>query len=403
MSLINQMLKDLEQRGAGDPEVIISGTEKAMTSKFDNIQPMPSQLPNKLPLMKIAVVLALLASTAYYWIQHGLDKNESYKADIANIKESQDIIYAPADLKVSEAAKTDDASITAQKSDMTKMNESGNIDSEPLFVTELKFQPIATKAHKSTNNIEPNKPLTIETTQVNATALVESAKQNLQEKNLTVNQQTVKSATKLNFGNATGGKLITADQKSANYFRLAISNLQQGRVAEAQAHLTLALEAKPANQEARQTLAGLLLDNKRNDEARAILTTGLAIAPEQSDFRMAIARLQVESGDHAGALNTLEEGLSNAKGNADYQGFLATLLQRVERHEEAINHYMTALSLNSNSTSALIGLGISLQAVGKFENAQEAFTRAQSAKTLSLELSKFVDQQLKVINQHINN
>jgi len=399
MSLINQMLKDLEQRGAGDSEVIIADTEKAMISKFDNIQPMPNQLPNKLPLMKIAVVIALLASTAYYWIQHGLNKNELHNAVIANINESKDIISAPADSKVSEVAEMPDASITAQKSDTTKMNASENINSEPLFVTELKFQPNAAKF----NTIESSKPLIIEATQVNPTSLVESAKQNLQEKNLTVSQQAVKSATKSNLGNATGGKLITADQKSANYYRLAISNLQQGRIAESQANLTLALEANPANQEARQTLAGLLLDNKRNDEARMILATGLAIAPEQSDFRMTIARLQVESGDRAGALNTLEQGLSNAKGNADYHGFLATLLQRVERHEEAIDHYMSALSLNSNSTSALIGLGISLQAVGKFENAQEAFTRAQSTKSLSIELSQFVDQQLKVINQHINN
>lgn len=401
MSLINQMLKDLEQRGAGDSEVLIADAEKSMISKFDNIQPMPSQLSIKLPLMKIAVVVALLAITAYYWVQHGLNNNETHKAVIANVQQPQDIISAPAQLKVSEVV---DTSFTAQNIDTSKKNESARIDPAPLFVTELKLQPIATTTHASTkNNIEPNKPLTIETTQVNPTGLVEPAKPSPQEKNVTVNQQAVKSATKSNAGNATVGKLITPDQKSSNYYRLALSNLQQGRVAEAQANLTLALEANPANQDARQTLAGLLLDNKRNDEARATLATGLAIAPEQSDFRMTIARLQVESGDHAGALNTLEQGLSFANGNADYQGFLATLLQRAERHEEAINHYMTALSLNSNSTSVLIGLGISLQAVGKFENAQEAFTRAQSTKSLSPELSQFVDQQLKVINQHIDN
>jgi MSHA biogenesis protein MshN len=199
------------------------------------------------------------------------------------------------------------------------------------------------------------------------------------------------------------GKQIRPDQKSANDYRQALSNLQQGRVAEAQANLTLALEANPSNHEARQTLAALLLDNKRNDEAKAILVAGLDIAPEQNDFRMAIARLELESGDQAGALNTLEQGLSYAKSNADYQGFLATLLQRAERHEEAITHYMTALSLKSDSTSALIGLGISLQAVGKFENALEAFNRAQSSNALSPELSQFVNQQLKEINQHIIN
>jgi MSHA biogenesis protein MshN len=118
---------------------------------------------------------------------------------------------------------------------------------------------------------------------------------------------------------------------------------------------------------------------------------------------MALARLQVEAGDITDGLNTLEQGLSFAKNDADYQNFLATLLQRANRHEEAINHYTNALSLNSTSPSSLIGLGISLQAVGKLEQSQEAFTRAQSIATLSPELSVFVEQRIKQINQRLQN
>ena len=164
-----------------------------------------------------------------------------------------------------------------------------------------------------------------------------------------------------------------------------------------------ALEANPANQEARQTLAGILLDNNRNDEARAILATGLAISPEQTNFRIALARLQVELGDKSAALNTLEQGLAYANNNADYQSFLATLLQRANRHEEAISHYNAALSINSGAANSLVGLGISLQTTGKLENAQDAFARAQSLASLSPELAQFIDQQLKQINQHLQN
>ena len=194
------------------------------------------------------------------------------------------------------------------------------------------------------------------------------------------------------------GKQIRPEQKSNNYYRLALAQLQQGRVSEAQANLSLALESNPANQEARQTLAGLLLENKRQDEAKAILTAGLAIAPEQNDFRMAIARLQVEAGDRSSALNTLEQGLGYANNNADYQVFTATLLQSAKRHEDAVQHYMTALALRSNDAKALIGLGISLQALGKLDKAQEAFNRAQATATLSPELTLFVEQQLKQLN-----
>ena len=117
---------------------------------------------------------------------------------------------------------------------------------------------------------------------------------------------------------------------------------------------------------------------------------------------MALARLQVEAGDRAGALNTLVQGLMYVKTNPDYQSSYAALLQRAERHVEAIEHYMSALSVNNNATNSLIGLGISLRAIEKLENAQEAFTRAQSSTTLSPELSLFIEQQLKQINQRLH-
>jgi MSHA biogenesis protein MshN len=241
---------------------------------------------------------------------------------------------------------------------------------------------------KPEQNVEPAK-------------LISPEKSTLKD-HVTSDHVTSKPIVKSNVDDTSIGKQIRPDQKSGNFYRQAITNLQQGRVAEAQANLTQALEANPANQEARLTLAGLLVDNKRNDEAKATLAAGLAISPEQSDFRMALARLQVEAGDRTGALNNLEQGLAYAKGNADYQSFFATLLQRAERHEEAINHYMTALSLNDTNPNSLIGLGISLQAVGKLENAQEAFTRAQTSTTLTPELSMFVDQRLKQINQRLS-
>jgi MSHA biogenesis protein MshN len=204
-------------------------------------------------------------------------------------------------------------------------------------------------------------------------------------------------------------KQIRADQQSDNYYRQALTYLQQGRVSEAQANLTQALEADPKNHDARQTLASLFLENKRNDDARTILADGLGIAPEQTDFRIALARLQVEAHDNAGALITLEQGVAYAKNNADFHSFIATMLQRAERHDEAINHYMSSLSIgnaspnNTTTTSTLIGLGISLQAVGKLDDAKLAFTRVQSMSALNPELSLFVDQRLKQINQRLQN
>ena len=399
MSLINQMLKDLEQRGAGGSDVMIANTDKTITTKLGVIsKDQPKQLTTKLPYIKIGGLMVILAVGVYLstLLRSTIpQKTEAAKTFINNSKIPTivNITNQTSKQKIEEPLAV--APIIA-----SAIEKPANSESSPLFATEHKYKPIpaqtpSTKADKTeleSNNVKAH--LIPET--VNSAKTIES------DKSMVADHLVSKPLVKLNVDNVSISKQIRPDQKSENFYQQALINLQQGRVAEAQANLTQALEANQSNQEARQTLAGLLIDNKRNDEAKAILTAGLVIAPEQSDFRMALARLQVEAGDRVSALNTLEQGLIYAKANADYQSFFATLLQRLERHEEAINHYMIAISLNDATPNSLIGLGISLQAVGKLENAKDAFTRAQASTTLTPELSQFIEQQLKQINQRLH-
>ena len=410
MSLINQMLKDLEQRGAGSTD-----TEKQISSKLNaTLSPFPEQKSSfkfSSLFIKISILIVLLAGGVFLW-------NHS---DSIQTKSSAFVKSFTFDLK----KKTDinsPTSMIAPKPIETAANEMAtnhfvnkkNVASETKIENKLRFKPTAANALKRDekeskilanyssdyeNKSEKNLELNVSSTIAKPIEAIEPATHKTPE----LAAVALKTAALSTIDNAAVGKQIRPEQKSENFYRQAISNLQQGRVTEAQEALTKSLDANPANQEARQMLTGLLLDNKRNDEARVILATGLAITPEQSDFRMVLARLQVEAGDRSGALSTLELGQKYAINNAEYQSFLAIMLQRAERHEEAINHYNIALSLNSSAANSLIGLGISLQATGKLKNAQEAFTRAQSVTSLSPELAQFIDQQLKQINQNLQN
>ena len=188
-------------------------------------------------------------------------------------------------------------------------------------------------------------------------------------------------------------------QKSANLYNLALKEFEKGRSHEAEDLLTKAISENSANEDARQMLAALLVDNKKITDAKNLLADGLVLNPKQTGFRMAVARLQLEGGDKQGALDTLMQGVNDARKNADYQSFLATLLQRAERHEDAVTYYNAALSLQGKNPNALIGLGISLQALGKNEEAESAYTRALSNGNLSAELTIFVEQRLKQVRQ----
>jgi len=194
---------------------------------------------------------------------------------------------------------------------------------------------------------------------------------------------------------------MSAAQLAENFYRQAVTLLQQGRVVEAKEALHQALGENPVNLDARQLLVGLLVEENRQSDAMSLLKEGLRLSPEQTGFSMALARLQLDSGGRQEALATLQDGLQQAGDDAEYHAFLAALLQREERHEGAVTHYLIALKSDPAMPNWLVGIGISLQALGKLADASDAYSRAQQTQALTPDLAQFVDQRLKQVKQQL--
>jgi MSHA biogenesis protein MshN len=194
-------------------------------------------------------------------------------------------------------------------------------------------------------------------------------------------------------------KELTQLQRAENEYRKATSLMQQGRTAEAMTGLEQALQLDPLNASARQTLVGLLLQNKRQDEAVRKLQEGLNLDPSQVGMAMILTRLQVDKGELRSAMETMQRTLPYTADRDDYQAFLAALLQRQERHKEAIEHYLIALRKTPHNGVWWMGLGISLQAENRLAEAHEAFSRAKTSNSLSAELQVFVAQKLNQLQR----
>lgn len=193
---------------------------------------------------------------------------------------------------------------------------------------------------------------------------------------------------------------LTPQQRAENDYRRAASMAEQGRAAEATALLEQVLQEVPAHAGARQTLIALLLKAGRQEEAMQRAKEGLDIDVRQPGLAMILARLQVEKGSSGqqAAIATLQNSLSYATDQPDYRAFLAALLQREGRQKEAIEQYLLAVRAVPQNGIWWMGLGISLQADGRAEEAREAFSRARETGSLSPELRAFVEQKLKQLH-----
>lgn len=190
-------------------------------------------------------------------------------------------------------------------------------------------------------------------------------------------------------------KTLTPAQHAENEFRKANELLQQGQLNPAIAGYEAALRYDATHVNARQALAGTLLKSKRSADAEQVLQEGLAANRALVSFAMIVARLQVDRNETALALETLQSSARFAEKQADYQAFMAALMQRLGEHREAVAHYQAALRLQPDAGVWLMGLGISLQATQQIEAARAAYKHALSGRQLSKELQTFVAQKLK--------
>lgn len=186
-----------------------------------------------------------------------------------------------------------------------------------------------------------------------------------------------------------------ARQMAEAEYRKAMQAVRRGDSAGALPLLRHALELDPALAPARQALLSVLVGARQWQDAQQAARDGLALDPAQTGWAVILARLQFEQGDAAGAVKTLENHAVHAGGDADYQGLFAYLLQKQERPAEAAQRFQAALALRPGEGRWWFGLATALEGAGKGEEARDAYARAREAGNLPAEMAAVAAQKLK--------
>lgn len=372
MSLINQMLRDLEARRSDD-------LDRQKLQREIRALPLPPPERSNVHYLALGLGLALAASGGWYWYAE-------YEAKPA--------APPPAPVAVAAVAPPQAAPAPSPLPPIQAMlpAESETLPEPPPEEQKPAAKPSSMPAadpHAPPKQPKPAPRPPPEKTGKPAEVPVPAAKSPPPAKAVVAEKEKTPAAT----GQIEKTPSAATPRERADIeYRKAVGLTAAGRGGDAIETLQSALRLEAGHQQARQALAKLLLESRRGDEASAVLREGLDLQPAQIGWAMALARLQVERGDYAAGAKTLGRSLPHAGRSADFQGFYGYVQQHLGQHHEAVGLYQAALQLAPTEGRWWLGLGIALEGDGQAQEAREAFRRALATGNLGADLAAVAEQ-----------
>lgn len=154
------------------------------------------------------------------------------------------------------------------------------------------------------------------------------------------------------------------------------------------------LQLEPRHLRARLLLAKILYNQGQTIKTSEFLDQSLALFPDNLQFINTRAQLFLQQKDANGALRVLQRvGLENSS-NETYLSLLAATYQQLQSFSNAAKIYQKLVSINADKAENWLGLALSQEKLGNTKLAHDAYQQALNKDTLKDSVANFVKQRL---------
>lgn len=340
MSIINQMLRDLDARGAASSEPPVGGMHVPVKQHFPGVR-MAAWL----------VLLSLLGVAGYFALSRAVPTagKPTPPARIAQ--------HAPAPVVVSPPARVD----PPPQPEPPPVKQAAAPEPAPVVV-----KSSVVHVGQMKRALDLSIPSVRETPAVPVSAQAEP---------VVVKKVVVRSP----------------ESEAQQFFDEAQSLRRAGKVDAAIGKYRQALERNPGMLNARIQLARLMQESGQTDAALSLLKTGYDQQPDNG-LAIAAGRLLADMGRRDEALNWLARGREGLR-PADH-ALMGALLSQSQRYEDAVKAYQRALVADPHQGGWLLGLGLALESLGRNDEAQMAYRDALEHGEFKSDVANFLRQKI---------
>jgi len=200
------------------------------------------------------------------------------------------------------------------------------------------------------------------------------------------------ASTSASFEKTTRQLTLTERDKQAN--REASRLIRSGRTQSAQQLLTQLLADYPEAHQSRATLIALELSQGKLEQAQQLLSLGLQLAPEQLAFIKLKARILLSQQRSAEAVTELEGYQSQAGQDQEFLALLASATQGDGQHQRAATLYQQLLQQNDRQAQWWVGQAISLEALKQNRAALKSYWQALELPGISPALKSYAESRI---------
>jgi len=399
MSVINQMLKDLDQRS---PEA------NTHTAQAHNVASPHS--PIKIALISAVSVLVICSIAFYIW--QLTRENEA-------LKEQRNINNAAIQVRPVSVAKVDidvpaqPVSVVSQvqkapspkpRSELNQQSSHQPRKVPASIIATTSAQPLTGKTivnngsskvtpAKQDNRLVHNKDHShAEDSRLSHSHNKSEAKISTVEKVMPEHKSKPKTKTM-----SVSRRQLSADELAQQKLALAEKALAAKQVNKAEQLLEDVVIITPNDSQTRQKLAALWFGRQAYQDAVNLLSQGIALNGKDSSLRQMKARIHLKQGQVIAALNTLKP-LAHLK-DEQYQIMLANTAQQAQHNKAAVNAYTMLISMQPDIGRWQLGLAVLYDKSSQFDLASKAYKTALTKNDLSVSSEQFVKERIQAIGQ----
>ena len=202
----------------------------------------------------------------------------------------------------------------------------------------------------------------------------------------------------------SGDKVINKTfQKNASesvedaLFKDAVTAYRTGDVVHAIALFHQVLTRSPRYIQAREMLTTILLQQGDRQGASSLLSEGISLYPHNTKFIKLYAKLLFDKGRLDDALAYLKQAQPAITDDPEYYALMAAVLQRRKDYLESGEIYHRLVKIDPAKGVWWMGLGISLEGLGRAAEAREAYGNARRDKTLAADVSRYIETRIRIL------